>query len=911
MVRITNVPLSLGLYIGFFLAYFLVGHLVSNFSFQSQVVPIWLPAGIALVGCYIWWWRFIPAVFMASFVFNFTVQNSDDVIGLLADQGLGFCLIAFGASLQAFVGSALLRYWIGNPLKQASNIKILYFILTVGIFVNLISSTLGVFALSVFNPSYSAENTLNNILYWWLGDSLGVLLVAPFLLSFISIGSLTKPQKRSRLLVLSSSSVLFISTLVLTAFFIDFSNDNAERTTAREIKSIENGLYRELNNNMAQLQNLASYIQNSKVLDRNSFNEFVEGLIDKQSTIAAMSWNPIISQKEKLEHELQLRNIYDREIIIRGKPLLTNDPIVYVRLISPEHKNKKAIGFNVFSNEARKQSLIEAELNFQPRATPIIQLVQTEKKSPAYLMFFPVFNKDKDLKGYATGIFLVEDMLITAFDDSGVKRFDYEIYEADSKIAFSSNTMANNLFMDEKSKSISFYLSGQVWNLFLMANKEYLQQQQSQSYLLLYALEFVIVTFITLLILMMNSRQIQLNRIVAAKTESLKKAVQEANDANSAKSRFLANMSHEIRTPMNAIIGFSSLACVSKDQDLIQDYLDKIAISSELLLSIVNDILDISKVEANKLVLSSENFDMDRTCHRINSLFHSQAEEKGLTWKVINNISKALNFKGDQVRFEQVLVNLCSNALKFTKQGSIVVTFDATPIDDATAHISVRIKDSGIGISAEEQKKLFTAFTQADDSTSRKFGGTGLGLALSQEISHLMAGNITIKSEKGDGAEFIFQCEMKTTTENPTPAKDSKDISKILENSNDLAGKRGVKNLRILVAEDNQINQLVIEAILGSLGITPVIVNNGQEAVDRVQQEEFDVILMDCQMPILDGYSATEQIRKIPQFKTLPIFALTADVTEESKKKAQEVGFNGHLSKPILVEHLLKELEKI
>lgn len=925
MVRIADSSYSIGLYIGLFVAYFATGHILSNFSFQAQIVPIWLPAGIALVGCYLWWWRFIPAVFIASFAFNFSVQPSSDPLLLLAEQGIGIGLIAFGASLQAMVGSALLRYWLGNPLKQASNTNILYFVIIVGILVNLISSNIGIFALSIYNPDYSLEHYWNNLLYWWLGDSLGILLATPFLLSLISVDDIDVVQKRSRLLVLSSSAVLFLSVLVVTAFFLDFSNDNAKKSTAREVKSIENGLYRELNNSMAQLQNLASYIQNTAKLEREQFAQFVDELLADEPTIAAMSWNPMIAQTQKFDHQMGLRDIYDREVIIRGTPLLADDPIVYVRLISPEEANKKAIGFNVFSNKDRKKTLLDAEASFQPKATPIIQLVQSEKKAPAYLMFFPVFKGNKELRGFATGVFLAEDMIVKALDSNGMKRFDYELYEAGKEQWFSSNNSAASIRNQAQTESLSFMLTGQEWQLFLKSNVEYLSQQQSQSYLLLYSLQFVIVSFIILLILLMNTRQIELNSLVDDKTQSLELAVKEANEANLAKSRFLANMSHEIRTPMNAVIGFSSLARQSKDMEMIQQYLEKIEISSDLLLSIVNDILDISKIEADKLVLSHENFDIHKSLDRIHSLFLSQAEAKGLVFQVFNNIPHSLYFKGDQVRFEQILVNLCSNALKFTKQGRITLTADIRVINKEQNKITIRVKDTGIGISQETQQKLFSAFTQADESTSRRFGGTGLGLALSKELSLLMQGNIQVSSVEGQGAEFVFDSTMAAADsefelqQNITKANQKLEVSSnlpfaIQSQSNMAAEDKKVNtttSLHILVAEDNEINQLVIEAILKNEGITADIVCNGKQAVKQVQQGHYDAILMDCQMPVLDGYRATEQIRKLKQFKTLPIFALTADVTPESKQRAKKVGFTGHLSKPIMVDELKAALRSI
>lgn len=931
MVRIVNRSSSFVWYVGLFLAYILVGHLLTNVSFQSQVVPIWLPAGIALVGCYIFGWRFLPAVFLASFVFNYSVQYEGDesvLFGsLLFDQGLGFAVIAFGASLQALVGSTLLRCWLGDPLRQPSSIKILYFIFVVGILVNLISASIGTYSLSVFNPDYSEEHFWNNILYWWLGDSLGVLLATPFILSLVSVSMLDIQQQRSRFLVLASTSILFIAITVLTAFFIDFSTDSFNTSTAKEAKNIENSLYRELNHSISQLQTLASYIKNTKKLEREEFNYFVNNLIYEQPTIAAMSWNRVISQQEKDKHQLMLKDIYDEDIAIRGESILKDDPIVYVQFIAPEIKNKKAIGFNVFSKADRKKSLIDAKLDFQSKATPIISLVQSEKYKPAYLLFFPVFKENREIEGYATGVFLAEDMVVNAFGASGLEHFDYEIYEANSRESFSSNTQEDRLFSDKDAKHLMFNLAGQTWNLFLVANKEYLSQQKSQSYLILYFLEFVIITFIILLILMMHSRQIQLNTIVDEKTNSLKYAVREANHANSAKTRFLANMSHEIRTPMNAVIGFSTLARQSDNMEEIKEYLDKINISSNLLLNIVNDILDISKIEADKLSLFNEPFDMNISFDRINSVFQSQVEAKGLSWALINNIPSSLFFNGDQTRFEQVLVNLCSNAFKFTQSGGIELRVDVEILSPQKNQVTVRVKDTGIGITKESQEKIFNVFTQADESTSRKFGGTGLGLALSKELSQLMQGDISINSNEGRGAEFVFQSIIETAKDY-TPSKNCRNDSTISaeaidhgfesesESESESAlviqkNTREVKNLRVLVAEDNEINQLVIEAILEKLGISPVLVTNGEEAVAQIQQQDFDVVLMDCQMPILDGYKATQQIRQLAGYEEMPIFALTADVTAEGKKKAKASGFTGHLSKPILVEKLLEKLESI
>ena len=944
MIRFAKPAYSIGLYLTFFVAYIAVGYLLFYFSFQSIIVPIWVPAGIALVGCYIWWWRFFPAVFIAAFVFNYLILDIDDSKGLLINQTLSIYLISTGATLQAIVGSALLRYWLGHPLKQISHLKNFYFIAFVGILVNLISASIGSFSLSVFSAAYDIGHYWTNFFYWWLGDSLGTLLVAPLLFSFIGLVSSGVEIRRSRLLFLSTSGLLFLAVLLITGIFINITNKDIAETTQREIKSIENGFYRELNNSTVQLHSLARYIQRTEAVIRSDFSEVVHTLTHNNPTIAAMSWNPLIAQKDKEKHQAELQQIYGKDVIIKGDPLLDNDPIVYVRFISPEKKNANAIGFNVYSSIERRNTLNDASRSFQEKVTPIISLVQSAEHKPAYLMFYPIYHGNDVLRGFAAGVFLVEDMIVNALGLADYDRYSYEFYEAGKDHWFSSNNgMGNSGFnhnvtsnrsvsslkASELSEKIEFDFSGRKWELYIQVNKQYLLQQQNQSYLLLYFVEIITVSFIMLFILMMNSRQLDLNKQVAEKTKSLKLAMNEANLANSAKSRFLANMSHEIRTPMNAVIGFSRLARESNDFETIKYYLENIEISSELLLNIVNDILDISKVEADKLLLSHENFDIHQSLHRLSSVFLIQAEAKGLEWKLINNIPHKLYFKGDQARFEQVVVNLCSNAIKFTKNGFVHVTAEANKINASEYQVTIRVQDSGIGISDKVKQKLFSAFTQADENTSREFGGTGLGLALSKELSRLMGGGITIGDNEGGGSEFIFTCHIACADEG---FESQEQVSKILAlentqqsnvasntandnptqshaNNHDQA--LSVKGMHLLVAEDNEINQLVIGAILANLGVTADIVINGQQAVDKVQQNRYDAILMDCQMPVMDGYTATAAIRKLTGFEHIPIFALTADATKESKVRAQEVGFSDHLSKPIRVESLVSALNKV
>ena len=905
------------LYLMLALGYFFSGQLLSGISTQSQVVAIWAPAGFALVGCYLWWWRFFPAVFIASAMFNFSAHGGVEFADLLSNLGAEVCIIAFGATLQAAVGSALLRYWLGDPLGLTTDKQTVSFVFIVGIVVNLISANIGVFALSCFNSSYSVDNHWINVFYWWLGDSLGVLLIAPFLLSLIDLQTRTEQGGRTPLTVLATTSVLFVSVTLTTLFFSQNSFENATALAKREIKVVENNLHRQLNSSLLHIQTLASFIQNTPQINREQFDTYVAKLIRHQPGIKAMSWNPLIQSKDTDTFEQQLSDIYHKPMYIKGIPLLDDDPLVVVKFISPELGNQAAIGFNVYSNPKRKSVLSNQKLHHQPMATPIIQLVQSEKSEPGYLLFAPVYglkphltpepasyeqNNDvhkMQLLGYATGVFLVQQMIERAFNPVRSDMFFFELYEAGQKNVFSANTGQSELSLDNDPTlvSLSFDLVGQIWQMNLTINNEFLSHYQSRLGVMLFILQLVLVSFIMLLILFMNNRQRVLDTKVSDRTKDLELAKQQSDDASVAKSRFLANMSHEIRTPLNAVIGFSQLAKQAESDIQIKSYINKIEQSSNTLLGIVNDILDISKIESEKLTLEHINFDFHALLKRIEVMFEANADKKQLKWQVIDDLPKDLWYLGDPVRIEQVLMNLCGNAFKFTHDGEIIVHVTLVANKNGVAALNLIVKDSGIGIGHEAQASLFDAFTQADTSTSRRFGGTGLGLAISRELSQLMGGKISLKSELNQGAEFSWQLSLEATKQAPT-------VTQPIIAVESLAG------LRVLVAEDNMINQMVIEELLKTIGITPVLVNNGAEAIKAVQAQAFDLVLMDCQMPVLDGYEATQQIRQLNDFQQLPIIALTADAMPQNKQRAFEVGFSAHLTKPIDVNKLTECLQQ-
>jgi two-component system, sensor histidine kinase len=390
-----------------------------------------------------------------------------------------------------------------------------------------------------------------------------------------------------------------------------------------------------------------------------------------------------------------------------------------------------------------------------------------------------------------------------------------------------------------------------------------------------------------------NAAKLQ-RKIVLAEQES-----KAAEEASKAKSQFLAHMSHEIRTPLNGIIGVADLLNGTPLSEEQNSYVKTIRNSGEALLSIINDILDFSKIEAGKLDLENTNFSIPDLCETIQGIFIAPLRTKGLTFEFGMTPNVPIYIASDPLRIKQILINLIGNAIKFTSQGKITLLLDAKNNPDQTICLSMQVRDTGIGIPPDQQHKLFAAFSQIDASTTRKYGGTGLGLQISLKLAELMGGNILLESEEGRGSCFTVNLTVKQGEE-PTEQHQSSRIISI----------KAPADVRVLVAEDNPTNQMVVKAMLKKLGYDPVIVSNGAEAIERCHAEAFDVILMDCQMPVLDGFAATQQLRTEAEFSKLPIIALTAGATLEEQQQCFSAGMTDFLSKPITIDALQKGLAK-
>ena len=393
---------------------------------------------------------------------------------------------------------------------------------------------------------------------------------------------------------------------------------------------------------------------------------------------------------------------------------------------------------------------------------------------------------------------------------------------------------------------------------------------------------------------------------------ALKEAYKTALEANQSKSSFLSNMSHDIRTPMNAIVNIARLMKHElNDPEILNDHLDKILESSELLLGIVNDVLDMSKIESGKTFMISEEVELSSLIKQINNVIRPQAEEK---YQTLNIVVKDIQFdciKTDSTRLYQLLSNILTNAIKYThKNGQIDFTITGlSPRTKDYECIEFKVKDNGIGISSDYLTKIFEPFTRQENSMTSKIQGTGLGMAITKNIVDLMGGTINVKSEVGVGSTFTVVLEFPIIYKTQDTVEQKKEG---IQDQNESI----LKDMHFLCAEDNELNAEVLKLLLQNVGATAVIYENGQEIVEAFSKSnkgEFDAILMDVQMPVMNGYDATKEIRKLdhPEAKSIPIIAMTANAFSEDIQNALNVGMNAHLSKPLDMQKLEIIIKKL
>lgn len=572
------------------------------------------------------------------------------------------------------------------------------------------------------------------------------------------------------------------------------------------------------------------------------------------------------------------------------------DSSLVVQRIVP-HKGNEAIVGRSLSNHPRRDEWLRHVRDSTTNLTSWIPLIQG---GSSILLDVPVFFGGKFQGTITAGMDFTTtfDMLSAGMDD-----YSIEIKDDEGTTFYKLNDPSPSDFSDDLVYVRSYEVDEddkQVWTFYLMPrNKDVLaERNKSSSSILMFGI------LISLLMSMLtyfyqssrneNTRFRELNIKLRVANRSLREERTKAEKASKAKTEFVSNMSHEIRTPLNAIMGFIEVLKESKIDSSLHEYLSLMDVSSKKLLLLVNDILEIDKIESGQISFKKDIFSPADELQNIISIYRPSIEAKGLYANLDIVSDSKTHVIADIGKFGQILTNLLRNALKFTDQGGIDITYEES-IQNSDLNITIGIRDTGIGIPKSKLKTIFDRFTQIDSGITKRHEGSGLGLYITYLLIELLEGHIEVDSTENVGTEFKISLRFPITEMQP-------EVDAPISDSIDLTG------FKVLIVDDNKVNVVVLKKTLDAFGINTYWVGNGKEAVKAVAENQYDLVFMDIHMPEMDGFEATEEIRKT--HKDLVIIGFSADVTKETIQGAKEVGMNDYFTKPITFDKLRQNLSK-
>ena len=605
-------------------------------------------------------------------------------------------------------------------------------------------------------------------------------------------------------------------------------------------------------------------------------------------------------QMDSKEFQALSQMISDDSQIIKAIELA---PDGVVKDIYPLKGNEAAFGIDMLNSPARKH---EANLAMKSGQYTIAGPYELNQGGLGSLLFEPIYITDKSGEKSFWGFSILvldwnrflEELELDKLTDAS---YCYQMWKKDGNSGKKTIIAQGGDAIHKGAVQISCKVPNDTWYFEIIPHTGWVTVKQQALVFLVAVSIAVLATAICYLMLHRKQRE-------KLYTEEIRKSAEKARKANEAKTRFLFNMSHDIRTPMNAIVGFSGLLEKSiHDEKKSLDYIKKIRVSSDILLTIINQVLEMARIESGKITLNPESVNIREMVEAMNTVFESSLTKKSLEYQCSLNVVHD-QILCDKTKMEEIILNIVSNSIKYTNpHGKITVSIDELDSEDEkNANYKVVVEDNGIGMSQDYLPHIFEEFSREHTSTETRVAGTGLGLPIVKSLVDRMGGTIEVESEEGKGTRFIMKFSFPVSLENQVREKEKQNIPDITEK---LEGKR------ILLAEDNELNAEIAETVLEETGIKVKHVEDGIQCIEELKkmpEKYYDVILMDVQMPNMDGYTATQRIRDLDDSRAeIPIIAMTANAYDEDRRKAQEAGMDGFLAKPLDVDEMMRLLAQI
>ena len=605
-------------------------------------------------------------------------------------------------------------------------------------------------------------------------------------------------------------------------------------------------------------------------------------------------------QMDSKEFQALSQMISDDSQIIKAIELA---PDGVVKDIYPLKGNEAAFGIDMLNSPARKH---EANLAMKSGQYTIAGPYELNQGGLGSLLFEPIYITDKSGEKSFWGFSILvldwnrflEELELDKLTDAS---YCYQMWKKDGNSGKKTIIAQGGDAIHKGAVQISCKVPNDTWYFEIIPHTGWVTVKQ-QALVFLVAVSIAVLTT-AICYLMLHRKQRE-----KLYTEEIRKSAEKARKANEAKTRFLFNMSHDIRTPMNAIVGFSGLLEKSlHDEKKSLGYIKKIRVSSDILLTIINQVLEVARIESGKITLNPESVNIREMVEAMNTVFESSLTKKSLEYQCSLNVVHD-QILCDKTKMEEIILNVVSNSIKYTNpHGKITVSIDELDSEDEkNANYKVVVEDNGIGMSQDYLPHIFEEFSREHTSTETRVAGTGLGLPIVKSLVDRMGGTIEVESEEGKGTRFIMKFSFPVSLENQVREKEKQNIPDITEK---LEGKR------ILLAEDNELNAEIAETVLEETGIKVKHVEDGIQCIEELKkmpEKYYDVILMDVQMPNMDGYTATQRIRDLDDSRAeIPIIAMTANAYDEDRRKAQEAGMDGFLAKPLDVDEMMRLLAQI